>query len=448
MEDQKKTDDAVEEDSVLTTIRRLTKNNTTIEQATTLMMALLNTKFEFRVLPNSLKFDTNNELALNSLRAEFKTKDGQHLFLKCHHEEGELARVGEYYRSGILEKAGFPIEPALYQSSIVGEQMVIYTYRDRDLTPELHSIARDIEATGCCGEQVSRITYAFDRFQQRIGKLYLSSLHWATPSQVAAEAVHSLYHRRLVDHEDDQHFGARIREFYLGRQVTLPGGRSIPFEEFWHMRWSINGRLYNHTLHHALTTARQQLLPTKQVPIAALTAHGDDHTGNLLYNADASPGNELTYFDPAFAGNHIPALQAPCKALYHICFAHPNMLYNPSELDVDIKMEIDQNVIVVTHNWQLSELRQLFLNSQLDRVWAPLLSELRKCGMLPDDWDRTIASTLLCCPILCKNLIAGLGSPNPLTEEASLLTFSIAMQLAEGDLAGINIPIKSMLPRS
>ena len=427
-------DESTANESIITDIRQLTHSSGSLGEATSKMVALLNHKFDFNVLPGSLYFDVNNALALNSLRAEFKTVDGQHLFLKCHHEEKEVDRVGEYYRSGILEQAGFPIEPALYQSSTVGEQMVIYAYRDRNKTPELHSAARQIEAAGCLEKDVSLVASAFDRFQQGLGERYTSSLHLAAPSQVAAEAVHGLYHRRLVDHENDQHFGARIRDFYLGRLVPLPGGRSIPFDEFWHLRWRINDQQYDNTLHSALTSARKLLKPTAIAPIAAVTAHGDDHTGNLLYDASAGPDKAIMYFDPAFAGHHIPALQAPCKALYHICFAHPNMLYNPEELDIDIKMSIDNDVIVVTHNWQLSLLRQRFLSSQLEHVWAPLLSSMQKKNMLPFQWEYTVSAALLCCPVLCKNLLSGLGSPYPLTREASLLTFSIAMQLASGDL--------------
>lgn len=433
--------------SIITDIRELTQCRGCLDEAKRKMVALLNRKFDFNVLPESLKFDIDNALALNSMRAEFRTEDDQHLFLKCHHEENEVERVGEYYRSGILEQAGFPIEPALYQSSTVGEQMVIYAYRDRNKTPELHSVARQIEAAGCLKEDVSPVANAFDKFQQLIGERYTSSLHLAEPSQIAAEAVHGLYHRRLVDHEDDQHFGARIHDFYMGKLVPLPGGQSIPFEQFWHLRWRINDRQYDHTLHSALTSARKLLKPTAKEPIAAVTAHGDDHTGNLLYNASADPDKAIMYFDPAFAGHHVPALQAPCKALYHICFAHPNMLYNPEELDTDIRMDIDGDVLVVSHNWQLSLLRQCFLKSQIEHVWTPLLSHMHKKDILPHQWEHTIAATLLCCPLLCKNLISELGSPNPLTKEASLLTFSVAMQLANGDLGGTSMFIKNMLSK-
>ena len=71
-------------ESVITDIRKLTQCSDSIGKATSKMVAFLNHKFDFKVLPESLKFDVNNALALNSLRADFRTEDGQHLFLKCH----------------------------------------------------------------------------------------------------------------------------------------------------------------------------------------------------------------------------------------------------------------------------------------------------------------------------------------------------------------------------
>ncbi len=418
--------------SPMSRIRQLTCDPETLPEAVTTMVELLSGKFAFTVVPGSLSFDTSNPLALNSLRAEFRTEDGQHLFLKCHHEEGESDRVGEYYRAGILEAAGFPIDKALYQSSTVGEQLVIYRYRDRRQFPELHTVARAIESAACQAEQMAPVVAAFDSFQQHVGARYLDSLHLATPTQISEEAVHGLYHRRLVDQENDEHFGGRIREFYLDREVCLPGGDRLPFEQFWQLRWRINGQQHDTSLHDALLRARQLLKPTPAAAMAAVTAHGDDHTGNLLYDPAASADRAVTYFDPAFAGNHIPALMAPCKSLYHVCYAHPNMLYDPAELHVDLSVDIRDGVLQIDHDWQLTPLRQAFLTSQIVHVWQPLLQAMKQQDMLPERWKDIVGAALLCCPLLCKNLLAGAGRPNPLSADASLLTFSIAMQLADG----------------
>ncbi|ASJ74030.1 hypothetical protein [Granulosicoccus antarcticus] len=427
----------------MTFIRRLSGHPDTQADAAQALCTLLNEKFDFSVVPGSLVFDVSNALALNSLRAEFRTEQGQHLFLKCHHEEGEADRVGEYYRAGILEAAGFPVDSALYQSSTVGEQLVIYPYRDRQLTPELHSLSRDIEKAGCPPALMSPVIEAFDRFQEQVGQRYLDSLHMAEPDQVADEAIHGLYHRRLVDHQDDEHFGARIRDYYLGRQFALPNGQTIEFEEFWHLQWTINECHYPLSLHDALTTARTLLKPMPTGPVPAMTAHGDDHTGNLLYNPGDVEGNRISYFDPAFAGSHIPALQAPCKALYHICYAHPNMLYDPAELEASVSVELEEGILHVNHDWQMSPLRQAYLQSQIEHVWEPLIAELQKRGSLPENWQSIVNSTLLCCPVLCKNLLPGYGLPYPLTETASILTFSIAMQLAAG---GFSEKLFALLP--
>lgn len=402
------------------------------------MVELLNRKFAFTVVPDSLAFDVGNPLALNSMRAAFHTEDGQHLFMKCHHETGEGDRVGEYYRSGILEEAGFPIDKALYQSSMVGEQLVIYRYRDRERYPELHGVARTIEAAGCQVHDMRPVVNAFDAFQREIGGRYLDSLHLATAAEIAEEAVHGLYYRRLVDDDGPldeparQPFGGRVREFYLGAPVGLPDGTDIPFERFWKLRWIINGKRHELTLQDALQRARRLLHPAAKGLLPAVTAHGDDHTGNILYDPEQPAETALAYFDPAFAGHHVPALLAPCKALYHVCYAHPDMLYDPETLTVSLSASIDGDSVSVEHDWVLSPLRQRFLASQITHVWQPLLQALRQRNALPAHWRDIVGSALLCCPLLCKNLLAGAGKPNPLDARASLLTFSIALQLADG----------------
>lgn len=396
------------------------------------MEGLLARLFSLTVKPGSLRFDSGNALALNSIRARFQTDDGRHLFLKCHHEQDESERVGEYYKAGILEEAGFPVDLPIHQSSRVGEQMVIYPYRDRERSPELHTVARQLEQAGCQDSAMQPVVQAFDRFQLLLGERYLATLHMASPDQIANEAVHGLYHRRLVDSEKDESPGARIREYYQGQDLRLPGGITMAFEKFQMLRWCINGRALPMTLHESLHRARRLLMPTPSEPMAAVTAHGDDHTGNLLYLTPDAGLPNIMYFDPAFAGHHVPALLAPCKALYHICHAHPDMLYDPDDLRVDLSLHIEGDTLHVEHDWQLSPLRSQFLDSQRRHVWIPLLRAMSRDNSLPAHWAALVDSALLCCPLLCKNLRAGAGSPNPLTPTASLLTFAIAMDLANG----------------
>jgi len=419
-------------ESPLTRIRRLSGEAAGMPAAMAGLVDLLDGRFPFTVSEGSLRLDTGNPLALNSLRAQFRTTDGQHLFLKCHHEQGEGDRVGEYYRAGILEEAGYPIEKALYQCSTVGEQLVIYRYRDRRRYPELHGVARKIEAAGCRERDMAPVVRAFDSFQRKIGARYLDSLHSASPAEVDGEAVHGLYYRRLVDRGGDAALGGRVREFYLDRDVSLPDGTVIAFGTFRHLRWVVNGRRIGATLHEALQRARRLLAPAVSGSVPAVTAHGDDHTGNLLYDPTQDTDNALKYFDPAFAGHHVPALQAPCKALYHVCYAHPHMLYDPDELRVELSTSVRDGYLHVEHDWQLTPLRQHFLDAQVEHVWRPLIQAMKANGTLPARWQQIVGASLLCCPVLCKNLLAGAGCPNPLTPTASLLTFSIALQLADG----------------
>jgi hypothetical protein len=171
-----------------------------------------------------------------------------------------------------------------------------------------------------------------------------------------------------------------------------------------------------------------------------VVAHGDAHNGNVWYNTGNPPS--LSLFDPAFAGLHIPALLAEIKPTFHNIFAHPLWLYDAREADagLDIEFCIKDNHIEVEHNWHLSPLRSEFLKLKRDRLWKPLIQELRKRNWLPRDWQHYMRSALFCCPTLVMNLRAHAGNTNNShTPKTSLLGIAVAMTLASPHQSGNDI---------
>ena len=107
-------------------------------------------------------------------------------------------------------------------------------------------------------------------------------------------------------------------------------------------------------------------------------------------------------FDPAFAGEHIPALLADVKATFHNIFAHPFWLYHPEEADrrFHVSVSVADGRIDVTHDWQLTPLRRGFLDLKVEHVWRPLLAALAARDLLPPDWRSVMRLALFCCPTL------------------------------------------------
>jgi hypothetical protein len=60
------------------------------------------------------------------------------------------------------------------------------------------------------------------------------------------------------------------------------------------------------------------------------------------------------------------------------------------------------------------------LESKFRQVWRPLLTELKRRGLLPANWRRIIRCALFCCPTLVMNLRAGAGDHNPISSAIGL----------------------------
>lgn len=338
---------------------------------------------------------TLDEYSLNSVSGRVHFADGHTEFFKFHAEEGEEATVTEYYRAQLLADAGIPVEMPLRVAGEPGRQIALYELRTE---PRMADVCLALERTGTgLPPELAAARRALDR---AIGAAALNTLR---PGSAAAAdaAIHQLYYWRLA-----------------GAAGGFPGGRY----QAWYLtdplytavadhRFVVNGIEYAASLRELAANAARLLRPSVLAAAPAVTAHGDDHQGNV-WVLGRGRQVELRLFDPAFAGRDIPALLAPVKATFHNVFAHPFWLYHPREAAERASVQVRRRagVVSVRDGAALTPLRLDILDSAAELVWAPLLAELARRGDLPPDWRSTLRAALFCCPLLVTNLVsAGRG---------------------------------------
>lgn len=421
-----------------------------LDKAASALQVFIGEKFELSIQGLEIRQDT---LSLNSINGTFDVENGDKLFFKFHMEESEET-VAEYYRAELLAQAGYPVETPLYISKEPGEQILIYPYKDSE---RLADMCRRLEQTDM---QNTSEYGALLRGQEELDRICaektLETLHIATSDELAQEPLLQLFYWRLVRHQSDGRVipGGRHHNFYVDQEFNFPNNVTLSYKELSNLAWVINGKQYPVTFDQCFDRARELLAPTYLTSYAACTAHGDAHNGNVWANKNDEGTIDLSWFDPAFAGTHIPVLLAEVKTLFHNIFAHPNWLYDAKEADplLDISCRVEENKIFVEHNWELPALRKAFLYSKLENFWKPVLKVLTEQGALPDDWEEYVRAALFCCPTLVMNLRAGEGTAqNSHTPKTSLLGISMAIMLfsapADGqdDLSWFFDEIKAVL---
>lgn len=362
-----------------------------VEQAALVTGSLIAEAFGLQVASVRLTLD---EYSLNSVSGRVCFSDGHIEFFKFHQEEGEEANVTEYYLGHLLAEAGLPVEVPTRVAGEPGRQIVLYELRTE---PRMADICLDSERAEGNGAILSPDFITARRaLDESMGEVLLSSLSPAPPSS-RVSAIHQLFHRRLTDNKG--HFpGGRYETWYLA---------DPQYSDLLDHRFVVNGIEYSSTLRELAEKAARLLNPVALASEPIVTAHGDDHQGNIW--AIARPGGiDLRLFDPAFAGSDIPALLAPVKATFHNVFAHPFWLYHPDEAAARIAVEFDcgREVISVSDDAILSPLRREILDSVAELVWAPLLAELSLRGELPNEWRATVRAALWCSPLLVTNLVS------------------------------------------
>ncbi len=230
---------------------------------------------------------------------------------------------GEYYRADLLAEAGLPVDRPIRVSSLPGEQILIYRRRSDprfsdllrglDLAPDAAAMARALEAEGVLNDRLLAVAQ--------------ESLHPITPTQSQAEPIHRLFHERLVEPGSRAYPGGRLSGFYVGKDFELPG-LTLPWEVLAHAPLVIDGMAYDRTLAQLFDEAHARLAPERLADAGGITAHGDAHNANVWYERGAE-ADRLVFFDPAFAGSHVPSLLAEVKSTFHNILAHPLWLYDP-----------------------------------------------------------------------------------------------------------------------
>jgi hypothetical protein len=356
---------------------------------------LISQTFGLPVAATELTLDA---YSLNSVSGRVRFADGHTEFFKFHQEEGEEASVTEYYRAQVLADAGLPVEMPLRVAGEPGRQIALYRLRTE---PRMSDVCLDLERAGAvAGGLPADLLAARRALDLATGRAALGSLRPGSPASAGA-AIHQLFYRRLAG-------------------PVFPGGRYLAWylaDPFYQgladHRFVVNGVEYPATLRELASAAAGLLDPAVLAAGPAVTAHGDDHQGNI-WVCGSGQRTQLRLFDPAFADRDIPALLAPVKATFHNVFAHPFWLYHPAEAAERLTVAVERNddVVLVTHDAALSPLRRDILDSVAELVWAPLLAELARRGELPAGWRETVRAALFCCPLLVTSLVsAGRGEP-------------------------------------
>ena len=404
-----------------------------VAEAEGVVAALIAAEFGRTVKSLSINQDA---YSLNSLNGFVETDAGS-FFFKFHQEEGEDRMAGEYYRARILADAGLPVDLPVETSTKPGRQILLYRLRrDRRLA----EVARDLdeERDPVKLRTVFRAQIALDN---AVAGVYLETLHPITAEQSRAEPIHRLFHERLRDFDRPGKIGGRFASFYADQDFVLPG-LTLNWRELWDLKISVNGVVYGESLGALFDAAFVEMEPARFAGLG-VTAHGDAHNANVWYEEHEQPPR-LSLFDPAFAGEHVPALLAEVKPTFHNIFAHPYWLYEPqvaaSRFQARARRQGD--VLEIETDWALSPLRQGFLELKAWVLWQPLLAEMQRRSGLPTDWRRQLRLALFCCPTLVMNLRAGAGSHNPVSAAIGLC---VAAMMGSAPQSGAEDPLTRFL---
>lgn len=371
---------------------------------------------------------TVDAYSLNSLSGTFTTA-GTPLFFKFHQEENEAAMAGEYYRASLLADAGYPVDRPLHVSSEPGRQILIYRRRD---DRRFADVLRELDDAGR-PEEAARALAAERELDRSLMAIYRRTLHPIDSAQSAAEPIHRLFHARLIDAGRPDRLGGRFATFFHGQRFAFPG-LELDWDVLGRTPFEVNGIAYRQTLGELFEEALWRLAPARFAGSGGVTAHGDAHNANVWYER-AGDGARLVMFDPAFAGDHVPAALAEVKTTFHNVFAHPFWLYEPAEAERHFRAsaELVDGRLRVATDWRPTPIRLGLLKAKRDLVWGPLLAELAAAGLLPDDWRRIVRLALFLCPTLVMSLRAGAGPHNRVS---TLIGLASAVSMGSEPLAG------------
>src|SRR5262245_43917699 len=154
----------------------------------------------------------DDRYSLNSVNGTAVDSEGQKLFFKFHTEEDETETVGEYYKAHVLAEAGLPVDLPIYASSTPGRQFLLYAYRKDSKLADVCLQLETGQAAELGPEQIAAAQADLDAATLNAA---LASLAAPTPES-EREAIHQLFHHRLVTAGDTTRLGGRYAQFYQG----------------------------------------------------------------------------------------------------------------------------------------------------------------------------------------------------------------------------------------
>lgn len=413
-------------DSRTARIRQLARTDETLAKAE--LVGLLGELFQIEAKNLAINHD---QYSLNSLNGFFETVDGA-FFFKFHQEEGEEDMVGEYYRADILANANLPVDKPVHVSNLPGEQILVYR---RSSNPRFSDVLRDLDFSDDVNAQGIAVAAEAD-LNTKLLKVCTETLHPITADEAASEPIHHLFFERMVDPKTGNIPGGRYESYYIDKEFKFPGV-TLDWEQFSNAKLELNGLRYRHTIAELFAAASSRLNPANLAKAGGVVAHGDAHNANVWFEKRDGSAN-LSFFDPAFAGHHIPALLAEVKATFHNVLAHPLWLYEPDQATntFDAKASYRDGVLSIETDWQMSSVRKQLLNAKADVFWKPFLEKLAQENLLPDDWETEIRLALFLCPTLVMNLRANADRHN---ETSSAIGFLVAAMAGSAPEDGTDI---------
>jgi hypothetical protein len=404
---------------ILQTIRD--KQFTDKSGAEALLLSFLNDNTPYDVSRVEL---TPSAISLNSFNGFMYLHDGVRFFFKSHTETDTI--ITEYYNAELLHEVGYPIIQPVHSSTEAGKQLLIYEVIDDrsvfDVAWELDNW--QVDKTQSPKTQVfSQLKYAQEQADQHLLTYYQATETYQQANENSQSPVHQLFHHRLT--------GGRLTRFYgyntlssqdeNTQQISLPNGQQS-MQDVLQKKWIINGQTYDITLQDIIDRASHLLQPAQAD--WAIVGHGDAHNGNVFFRAQAKTPS-LLYFDPAFAGKH-SALLDLAKPIFHNVFAM--WMYYPEVIAKQIQItlnEANDKTWVIEHDYHLSDIRYMFLNSKIENVLKPYLLRLAGQGHLREDWREYFKLALFCCPFLTMNLADAQRFPSVI----SLLGLAMSIEM-------------------
>jgi len=137
-------------------------------------------------------------ISLNSFNGFMTVESGKRYFFKTHTESDTV--INEYYNSGLLADAGYPIIRPVFQSTVPGKQILIYELIEN---PSVFDYAWDVEIAKIADFQsIASAQFACD---QQLLQIYRNTLTSISAQENTQAPIHQLFFHRLT--------GGRLERF-------------------------------------------------------------------------------------------------------------------------------------------------------------------------------------------------------------------------------------------